>query len=186
SLTCRPTETGSFPVALTIGDPLGGTTVLYATVLVNPPLVVNAVAAAPAPLDCGGPPASTVALSATVSGGTPPYTVNWTGPGEAHYSGLDIQPRLPGPGNFSFVVGVTDLGGGSSQTSISVLVDPATCASSSPSFWSSTGGITLGAGVAAAAGVLTVGLMWLVRRRRVRAAPMEPETPVSADSIEPP
>lgn len=182
ALTCQPLETGSFAVAVTVDDPVGGSTVLYAAVVVAPSLALSTVAGSPAPLGCGAPAASSVGLSAVVTGGTPPYAVNWTGPGGTRYTGFDIQPRLPGAGNFSFVASATDLAGGAVEEHVDVVVPPASCISPSTSWWSSWGGITLAGVVAGVVGALAVGSVGRRRRRRVGMALGAPEPTESADA----
>ncbi len=97
---------GTASVTLTVRDATGSEASESATFAVRTPLT-GTVAASPSVIDVG----ATTILSATGSGGDPPYAISWTLPGNRTVVGNDISYRPTAAGQFNITAAVTDATG---------------------------------------------------------------------------
>ncbi len=126
-LSCLPTQTGSFLVNLTVTDSTGySVTSAAAPVFVLPPL--SATLSVSSGAATAGDP---LTFTAAVTGGLAPYSFSWSGlpAGCSSQNSSTISCTPSQSGNFSVTVSVGDALGGSSRTSLPVLVSPANAGS---------------------------------------------------------
>lgn len=105
-LFCRPSSAGRYNISLTVEDAVGDSVSSGpVSVEVYSPLAVS-IAASPARLDVG----QTTTLSASLQGGTGPYTVNWTGlpPGCTSVNATTLPCSPTRPGTYSVRANVTE------------------------------------------------------------------------------
>ncbi|HZY92664.1 MAG TPA: hypothetical protein VFG07_07865 [Thermoplasmata archaeon] len=164
-LSCRPTETGGFTVIANATDSPGLSVLSrpLALLIVTPVTVQLSVTGAP--VTVGG----AVVLTASISGGQEPYSVEWTGlpPGcaSANSSALHCQPNAQG--TFLIRATVVDGLGGVANATVPLPVAPA--ASTGLSFPLLSAGVLVIAGV-----VLAVVLLIARSRRRRKRVPVSP------------
>jgi YVTN family beta-propeller protein len=163
-LLCTPSLAGVYPVGFKVTDSLGTTNQTFLPLTVHTVLQIDGMRASPASLAVG----ETTVISANVSGGTTPFTYQFTslppGCNAVNASAVTCAPTTPG--NFSVTVSVLDAVGGAVNGTVTLQVSPATngcCA----------GSLDLGGGVAieialvvVAASALVAG--WVAYRRRRR------------------
>jgi YVTN family beta-propeller protein len=119
-LNCTPTTAGNFTIAVNVTDSLGSWTNVTTTLTVVGSLSIQLLFSLPTypDLDVGVP----LVLSASVSGGLPPYSYQWTfGDGTAA-SGPNASHTYSTPGDFLLTAEVRDLTGATDDLSIVIIV----------------------------------------------------------------
>lgn len=155
SFQCAPASAGSQPIAVTVTDSRGYTTVGSSTYLVYTDPTVEVPSAARESVDSG----QTVVFSVVASGGSGGYTYAWSGlPAGCTSSGSASDSCSPiGAGTFSIVVVVTDSNGfevTSGALPFSVYSLPSVTLSVTPSSVLQAGSVTFTAVASGGAGGL--------------------------------
>jgi YVTN family beta-propeller protein len=122
SLSCVPSSAGASVVTVNVTDMSHRSATSSTTLNVNPALSVSSFSASPNPITTG----STTTFTATVSGGTAPYSYTYyglpTGCASSSVSPLQCTPTQSG--TFTVTIYVTDKGGGSGSLATSLAVNP--------------------------------------------------------------
>ncbi|MDE1820627.1 MAG: PKD domain-containing protein [Euryarchaeota archaeon] len=124
SLLCTPTATGTFNVSVLVTDAQGLSASGVATLQVDPPVItpltIAHFLASPSTLNAG----SATRLSATVSGGTTPYTFSYAGlpVGCASSDAATLTCTPTASGQFEVTLTVSDSGGHSVSALVSISV----------------------------------------------------------------
>ena len=128
TIPCTPTDSGDYPVAVTVSDAFNLEAKDTTLVEVNPAPVVSVFSDSPSEIDVG----STTTITTTVSGGTAPFAYDYaslpTGCATEDGAALECAPTASG----LWVLGVivTDADGETSSSAVSLTVDPAPSISS--------------------------------------------------------
>jgi len=141
-LTCTPSAAGSFPVTVTVRNPLGQTTTASTTVAVIAPLVLGSVAAVPAAVTLG----TSTRIEVQYSGGAPPVAVSYPElpTGCANTSSVNWSCTPTATGTFPIEVEINDSVGHSVNGTAELTVNPHLAITS---FGTSNGNISLGGSV---------------------------------------
>lgn len=121
-LNCTPSATGTYNVSVLLKDSLGETSLGYAPLTVYSLPVVSGFHLSPDPVVAGQP----VALSSSISGGTPPYSLSYTGlPLGCLTEDLANWTCTPvAAGNYSITLHVVDGGGSTTSAQAPLTVTP--------------------------------------------------------------
>jgi PKD repeat protein len=172
------TRAGNYTVAFSYTDALGVSANVSVSVVVHPPLGAkfsseNASAASP------GAPGTPIPFSASVTGGTPPYTVQWNWGDGSYGTGLRTNHSYASPGTYSVGVTLKDAVGTNVTASFQVVI--AENSSSSGSVPSAGGGFTAGLflGLIFGGAVGAIVLFFAARRKTEHppAGPVPPYVP---------
>jgi hypothetical protein len=146
SLACSPTNNGSFLPEVNITDSSGYNASGFTPFFVEAPtvLTISAFAATPATVTVG----NSTNITATVSGGSTPYTYVYTGlpTGCSGPNGPSFACIPTAAGNFTLNLTVTDAKGHNAYHTASLMVNPAPTSLAITSFGASPGTVTLGSG----------------------------------------
>ncbi len=147
NLVCTPTVSGAFTVTVTVTDSKSLTASQSTTLTVNQPpaLLISSFSASPASIQLG----QSTTLSVSASGGTQPYTYNYTGlPSGCTSQDLASFACTPaGIGNFTVTVSITDPAGQLATQTTTVAVTNAPGSPVISSFTASPSSVVLGASV---------------------------------------
>jgi len=178
TLACVPGVAGIYNITFYGNDSGGGSTSQSLVVVVNPAPSITSFVAVPNSVSAG----SSIALTVDVSGGTAPFTYNYTGLptgcASQNSSVLTCTPQVPGP--YVVRVTVTDADGVAATSIVAISV------SSAPSSGFSLSGSTLLIlGVVIAALVVALVAVLLMRKRPPAPRAAAGPTPSPAPSVPP-
>jgi hypothetical protein len=126
ALTCTPApgSAGTYQITGTVTDALGNRSSGFTAITVEPRPAFSAFSAGPARLDIG----NRTVLVANVSGGTSPYSYQYTGlPPGCTSQTVPTLPCIPTTsGNYTVTVSVQDGSGAATEASLSLTVTPLT------------------------------------------------------------
>lgn len=117
TISGTPTESGTFTITLTVSDAAGETTDASVKLTVSPPLSASIAASSTTP-DAG----QVVQFSASIAGGTSPYSVQWSFGDGTGANGNPVSHVFSASGNYTVSATVTDSLGTVTRASITEIV----------------------------------------------------------------
>lgn len=176
TITCHPTEVGTYAAYAEVADAAGDDIGLAPTlvdVVAGPSIGIGLVSPGPN-VTAGG----SVTLAASVGGGVGPFTIHWTLNGAPAGSGPNLTVPIPSAGTYRFHASVADALGATNSSDVLLVLG---IASSYPTTSSTGPAIPPWAGLVAGVVIgASVGAAWLLgHRRRAPGSPAPP--PADAD-----
>jgi PKD repeat protein len=163
---------GTYAANLTVSDFVGHSVTASVSVVVNPPLTFAA-SATPSPATAN----STVALTSTLSGGTPPFTYRWTLGDASTSTSPSLGHIYTKAGNYPVTANVTDALGQSASSTFTLVVNAAATTSSSGSSSSSSVSLTSGTGLYLLLGIVLLAIVVVALAVLLARRPKSPSGP---------
>lgn len=168
--TTRSFPVGDYRTVAVVTDANGNATIAWGYVSVQAPPVVPPLAAAAQVQNVGAPPSLSATFQANISGGAPPYSIEWTFGDGAVGSSRNAAPvthPYETPGTYVVGLSARDSAGHSVERTLTVVIPPVVRSLSSPASVARPPGIAWLVGAGLLGGAILAGGGWWVHRRRL-------------------